>query len=535
MNYLAEISPRAITITSAAIGILFILFSITRFVLQTRRPPGFPPGPPTKLGLGNVHQVPLKKPYLKFQEWHKTYGDIIGLKMGPKNFVVLSSPALLHEAFVKRGVKYGGRPTASVAIQNILSQGTHRLHIIFMPYDRALNKWRGAVRHLLTQDAVVRQADIMSSVGDKLVYNLLHKSAGWVSCIQRWALEMPLLAIAGRRLEDYGPGFAEWYLDNQHDWLDFLEPSSTPPVELFPWLIYLPSFLATWKVRAAKIRKGVREIYFKTLDATKKKVADGADRSDSLYTHLLRQREQPGKQETFTDDQLAFMGGGLLDAALDTTLSGFETLLMCLVTHEDPMRRAREEVDQVCGENMPRCEDMKNLPFLTACLMETLRWRGPANIALPHLLTEDDVLGGYAIPKGTTILANIHSVHLREEDYDRPTEFIPDRFLANGSGSTEDPGRKLLYSFSLGRRSCPGEDFAKTFIVTTAAKMLWAFDITTQDGRRPDLSWETGFASGLVTSPKGFKPKLTPRTEERSRVVAERFQASEEYLSKWFG
>ncbi|KAM5344021.1 hypothetical protein ACJ41O_012558 [Fusarium nematophilum] len=279
-------------------------------------------------------------------------------------------------------------------------------------------------------------------------------------------------------------------------------------------------------------------MYFTTLSAAQKKAAEGRGGWDSLYSHLLRQREQPGKQGVFSDTELAFLGGGLLDAALDTTLSSLQIMVLCLVGHKDVMRRAKEEVDGLCGERMPRCEDFKNLPFLTACFNEALRWRSPTNIALPHLLTEDDVLEGYTIPKGTTVLANLYSMHLREEEYDLPNEFIPDRFLPDPSGSTEaagqDESRATLYSFSFGRRGCPGEDFAKTSIVTTVAKLLWAFDITSEDGRPPNMSWETGFTSGLIAGPRGFKPKLTPRGEERAIVAAEQFQDSEAFLSKWF-
>ncbi|KPM41473.1 hypothetical protein AK830_g5095 [Neonectria ditissima] len=530
MLQFANVWPKPALFGLAAAPLLYLSAIFVRFILQTRRPPGFPPGPPTRLGLGNLHQIPLEKPFIKWHEWSKTYGDIMGLKVGAKNFVILSNPTLMHEVFVKRGVRYGGRPHASIAVQRVLPPGGQYMHILFSQYDRFLKRWRGAYRHLLTQDAVMRQADLMSSMGDKLVHNLLHTPEQWRSYIQRWALEMPLLAIAGRRLEDYGPGFAEWYLANQHDWLDFLEPSNTPAVELCPWLKYLPPTFAAWKSRADRIRKSMGEMYFKTLDVAKEKTGGSEDSWDTLYSHLLRQRERPDKQAGFSDTELAFLGGGLLDAALDTTLSTLETMVMSLVGHEDAMRRAREEVDAICGDKIPDCDDAKDLSF-------ALRWRSPTNVALPHLLTEDDVLEGYTIPKGTTVIANIYSIHLREEKYDRPDEFIPDRFLRSAPSSEEATSqrtRATMYSFSFGRRSCPGEDFARASIVTTVAKLLWAFDMTTQDGKLPDMSLETGFGSGVVSAPIGFRPKLTPRGAERARAAAEQFQHSDAFLSKWF-
>lgn len=194
MEYFSRIPPKAALVASAVSGALFVFISVIRFLLQTRRPSNFPPEPPSRLGLGNLHQVPLEKPFLKFHEWSKIYGDIFGLKMGPKNFVILSNPTLMHEAFVKRGIKYGGRPPASIAIQHILPPGSQQLHILFSQYDQYLKRWRGATRHLLAPDAVARQGELMSSIGDKLVHSLLLGPEDWKISIQRWALEMPLLS-----------------------------------------------------------------------------------------------------------------------------------------------------------------------------------------------------------------------------------------------------------------------------------------------------------------------------------------------------
>lgn len=148
-----------------------------------------------------------------------------------------------------------------------------------------------------------------------------------------------------------------------------LEPSNTPPVDIFPFLAYVPSFMAGWKRRATRVRKGMYDIYFRTLEAAKRRVDDGEDRFNTLFSQLLRQREA-GDKAGFSDSQLAFMGGGLLDGAVDTTLSSFESLLACLTGHKDTARRAQEEIDSVCGERCPQYEDIKNLPYLWACMME---------------------------------------------------------------------------------------------------------------------------------------------------------------------
>lgn len=369
------------------------------------------------------------------------------------------------------------------------------------------------------------------------------------------------------------------------------EPSNTPPVEIFPWMAYVPSFMAEWKRRAARVRKGMYGIYFQTLDAAKAKMERGDDRFSTLFSHLLRQRQGGGKVG-FTDPELAFMGGGLLDGAIDTTLSSVESLILCLTAHKDVQRRAQDEVDRVCGGRPPRPDDIQKLSYLYACMMEVsfqtrrrrrrrgrgrkrrekreeeqclplfwgfqhkakeelmcgrrvcsvkqvFRWRGAANVGVPHCTTEDDEFEGYVIPKDTTIIACSYSMHMREEDYDEPQRFDPDRYVGNAYGVAhevgEDEGRRATYAFGVGRRMCPGDDFARMIILMAASKLLWAFDFDTWDGRPPDLSWETGYRSGLTNPPDDFAPKMTPRSDEKAAAVVEEYKGAEDYLATWFG
>ena len=90
---------------------LLVVVSATfvKYALASRRPKGFPPGPPGIPVLGNVLQLPLNKAFLKsvpsyalpfqlfgltscrFNEWSETYGSIVGLKLGPQNVVLLNN------------------------------------------------------------------------------------------------------------------------------------------------------------------------------------------------------------------------------------------------------------------------------------------------------------------------------------------------------------------------------------------------------------------------------------------------------------
>jgi cytochrome P450 len=88
-------------------------------------------------------------------------------------------------------------------------------------------------------------------------------------------------------------------------------------------------------------------------------------------------------------------------------------------------RKVQKEIEDVVGsDRLPEVADRVNLPYTEAAWKETLRWNTsvplgasaliqtsqPSNCsqsAIPHKITEDEVIGGYFIPKGTVINANI--------------------------------------------------------------------------------------------------------------------------------
>lgn len=129
------------------------------------------------------------------------------------------------------------------------------------------------------------------------------------------------------------------------------------------------------------------------------------------------------------------------------------------------------------------------------------------------------------------LIANAWTIHRNEEEYDRPDEFIPERFIDNPFGmrnvlNVKDASRRVLYAFGSGRRQCPGELFAYTTISLTLSKLLWAYDILPPPGG-VDISVETGFQDGLVTQPVNPKVLFRLRDEKREGAVVDDLRRAE--------
>lgn len=68
-------------------------------------------------------------------------------------------------------------------------------------------------------------------------------------------------------------------------------------------------------------------------------------------------------------------------------------------------KKLQAELDRVVGPGrLPDFDDIENMPYLRAVLMETARWQPVTPVALPHSASADDVYNGYHIPKGALVI-----------------------------------------------------------------------------------------------------------------------------------
>ncbi|KAH7303514.1 cytochrome P450 21 [Stachybotrys elegans] len=500
---------------------------VAQYLLSTLRPKLYPPGPPIRIGFGNLHQVPLNLSFLQFQKWASTYGEIMGLKMGPANVVVLSHPRPVHELFSKRGAIYSGRRFGYIAVEHVFKEHGDK-HILNLQPGPFLRKWRKtSVRYFgsaVEKATVPMQEATAASLARKLLQTTPEES---LDHIKYWAIATPLLAITGQSLEKRGVAFMHRLYAAQGDWLRMLDPGTTPPVDVIPILRLVPERFAHWKTLAKGVHKYMMDEYPVTLRASKElraaAIGDGASGKYQGVVAKLLEENEPGKKPDYrmSDDEMAWTGGALLDAAVDTTYSSAMSSVLFMAAYPDIQDKCFAELRRLDLEKPPTTDDIDALPYLRAFLLEIRRFRPAAPLGLPHTLEADDVFEGYMIPKGTVVLTNIYAMHHDPAAYDRPNEFIPERYIDHPLGLKSDdenfPGRQATYAFGYGRRMCPGSEFAHTSALLALAKMLWAYKIVAQEPL--DTSFETGYHHGLVPSPNPFKVSFELRDETKREAV----------------
>lgn len=258
----------------------------------------------------------------------------------------------------------------------------------------------------------------------------------------------------------------------------------------------------------------------------------------SITSRLLTTRDD----EPLTDeeeDRIMWVVGAIYSGGADTTVSALTTFVLAMVLYPEVQKKAQEEIDRVIGSGrFPSMNDRGSLPYIEAVFKETLRWHPVAPLGVPHRLTKEDQWGGYTLPKGSTIIANIFAMGHTEDDSD---QFIPERHLkASGAGEQCDPRE---YVFGFGRRICPGKDLADAGVWLAIANLIAAFNFAKKpDGKGGFIDVKDDYMPGIISyvffsrlsyrlyvgpsltpsfcrHPKPFRCNITPRLSTTAALI----------------
>ncbi|XP_023518782.1 cytochrome P450 93A2 [Cucurbita pepo subsp. pepo] len=206
---------------------------------------------------------------------------------------------------------------------------------------------------------------------------------------------------------------------------------------------------------------------------------------DLLHILLLKFRDENSEVKLTRENIKAFILD-IFAAGTDASAVTTEWALAELINHPNIMEKARQELHTVVGKSrLVEESDITNLPYLQAIVKETLRLHSSPLIVRES--TESCTINGYEIPAKTQLYVNIWAIGRDPNQWERPLEFEPDRFMGKeGSVSGDLRGQNFnLLPFGSGRRSCPGTTLALLIVQTTLACLVQCFDwkVTGGDGK----------------------------------------------------
>jgi benzoate 4-monooxygenase len=101
--------------------------------------------------------------------------------------------------------------------------------------------------------------------------------------------------------------------------------------------------------------------------------------------------------------------------------------------------RLHEELDTYMVASATTFADIEDLPFLGACLNETLRLYSPVGIGLPRTVPDSGIrISGEHFVGGTTVGVPIYTIHRDESVWGADAEeFRPERWLQDDDSKTK--------------------------------------------------------------------------------------------------
>ncbi|CAG2173314.1 unnamed protein product, partial [Oppiella nova] len=218
------------------------------------------------------------------------------------------------------------------------------------------------------------------------------------------------------------------------------------------------------------------------------------DLNEDIYgkTESTETSSSPKSKSTgsITDTDILATSYLFITAAYETTSTLLSLLFHSLAVNEKCQQRLYEEVSRLDGHY--DYESVSQMPYLEACIAETLRLYNPVP-GTPRLAAQEYTIPdmGLTIQKGMLIMFDIQSLHHNPEYYPNPDRWDPERFMPEN----RDQMTPYTYMpFGTGPRNCVGMRFALMEAKTAVAHLVHKYRFrTTPKTTVPPIIRKHGF------------------------------------------
>ncbi|KAI1142680.1 cytochrome P450 2C31 [Hypoxylon sp. FL0543] len=376
------------------------------------------------------------------------YGEFTTLSMGTKTWVLLNSGRVVNEIIAKRASITHERPYFPVAGELV-----SRNKRVFLQKTEEWRESRRLLHQLLMGAGSKDHGRVVELASLGLLRSYLNEPKEWYVHNYRYPAAIVYKILTNKPLDKSRAELETL----QQVTSTFLTSINTSFVEFFPQLNLLPARLQLWRRHwedMGTFHYNVFKHWWDGMSSSRNPDAEPSFLRDSIL------KDYPG-----TEEQAMY-------------------LAIFAITAE-AMKRARDEVESICGDDarrLPNLGDLPSLPYMSAVVKEVPRWRPTVPLIPQRVLVEDLEFEGYKFPAGTEFLVN--NIAVCHGDYHRPSEFLPERWLEDGD--KEYGGKSAVsveqdlwqFAFSAGRRSCVGYKLAQKELFVAFARLIYCFEIS---------------------------------------------------------
>ncbi|KAK7915176.1 hypothetical protein PG985_012879 [Apiospora marii] len=224
-----------------------------------------------------------------------------------------------------------------------------------------------------------------------------------------------------------------------------------------------------------------------SMEALHERKANPDSRFD-MVAHWLRTHQEYPDLLSYRDVEA--MTATTIAAGSDTLSCALQAFVYFMIRHQDAWHRAKGEVeasvaDGRCRGRVVAYDDARKLPFVKACIYESLRMFGPGPFQLPRIAPKGGItIGSRHFPAGTVLSINPQVMQQSKDCWGPDAKvFRPERWLPDGINTMYD----YWLVFGLGYNRCPGEHLANIQLFKIAATIVRDYSIRQVN---PEKEWE---------------------------------------------
>lgn len=386
------------------------------------------------------------------------YGEMTTLHLGSKTWILLNSSRVVKEIIAKRSSVTNTRSPMPVS-SGVISRDGRSLVLPQEPWAER----RRVMHSLLSGSALKQYGEWQELESTQMMAEYVFKPSSWYRHHYRYANSVVHRIVLGERLTKSTQELA----DLQNCVAVFVGSIGSSMIDWFPKLANLPSFF--WRPHWQAQADWNYRVYRSWWDPVRKAVDNGSAPPSFVRDVLLHE----DTKYKGSDQDCMYLAMQLIEAGSDTTREALNIMVMASLEYPEPFRKARAEVDKVCGVDsdarLPVLEDMENLRYICAMAKEVLRWRPIFSLTPDHTSTQDIEFEGYRFPAGTGFTINEMAVCT---ECPNPEAFQPERWL---DGHEIDIAHDM-WQFGGGRRICVGYRLAQKSLFINIARLVQCID-----------------------------------------------------------
>ena len=400
------------------------------------------PGPKSFLGLKNIYDLSQEGMLNFLSDCWQEYGDLFQVQVGPKKLVMVIHPEHVRHITLTNSENYEKLESYDPVRKYVIGDG------IVTSTGDLWKRQRRLMAPFYTPRGVQEFADIFLRDTISLTerWEKLADNQTQIEMFDEMAMvtaSIVLKAIFSTQSNEDILEIKE-YVETM---INFAGGSSANPFKLPDWVPTETNL----KFRHA--RDKVHDYINEVLDA--RLAMDEADYPNDLLSKLIT------AEDSETGERMS--RSLLRDEALTNFFAGYETSARsmshawyALAQNPEVKARLHEELDRELGDEVPTLDSLKRLPYTLRIIKETLRLYPPAPMYAKDVI-DDDIIDGYHIEKGSTILLLPYFTHRHPEFWDEPMRFEPERHSPEAEKARHS---QAYHPFASGQRICLGNHFS---------------------------------------------------------------------------